>query len=544
MKLTLELRTEIQRLSQVERWPIGTIARHLHLHHGVVRRALMPKKTPRPPRVHLLEPYLPTLRELLERYPGLTATRLHFSLRELGYPGGVAQVRRAIRKYKLRPSRSQQAYTELVALPGQEAQVDWAHVGKLTIGHAQRPVWALLVVLSYSRDLWVGFYHDMSLTNVLDGHRRAFAHFGGVPRRILYDNMKTVVLERVADAVRFQPDFLECAAHYGFEPVACRPYRPNEKGRVERKVRDLRSALLEGNSFGSLAEYDAAFWKWRSTVLLERALTRHPRLTVGEALLEDQARLLALPQHGFEVEIRRSIRVGKTPWISVDGNRYSLPHTMVGKTVSVVATAERVLVREGEQAIAEHERSWDKGKRIDDPAHLRAFAQEQPRSSHRAHDARRRLLDAVPQAKTLLLELAARQEHMSAHTRALVRLLDAVGPEALGEAISQALERNTPRASAVAWILKRDATHGQTSPLRPEVALSTLAEEATPSFALQALEDYDAIYDPAPFQSSHAEPLSSPSGSLRDPGDEGRGAAVARRPPPCDPAAVDPDPAP
>ena len=133
-----------------------------------------------------------------------------------GYTGGPDHFRHRIAQ--LRPRRVREAYLRLRTLPGEQAQVDWAHFGKITIGRAERPLMAFVLVLSYSRYPFVRFYLNASLANLIRGHVEAFDVLGGGVRKILYDNMRSVVLERRADAIRFHPTVLALAAHYRFEP--------------------------------------------------------------------------------------------------------------------------------------------------------------------------------------------------------------------------------------------------------------------------------------------------------------------------------------
>jgi transposase len=182
--------------------------------------------------------------ETLEKFPKLTAMRLYAMARERGYPGGPDHFRRVVARH--RPRKPAEAYQRLATLPGEEAQVDWAHFGSVQVGRAKRKLYAFVFVLSWSRHTVVRFYLGASMAFFLRGHVEAFATIGGVPRRCLYDNLKSAVLERKADIVRFNPKLLELAAHYHFElrPVAVA--RGNEKGRVERVIRYLRSAFFEG----------------------------------------------------------------------------------------------------------------------------------------------------------------------------------------------------------------------------------------------------------------------------------------------------------
>ena len=224
------LEAEILRLHHTEHWPIGTIARQLRVHHGTVRRVLAQAGVPVRPktvRASLVEPYLAFISETLAKYPTLRASRLYAMVRERGYPGAPDHFRALVAQ--LRPRPAGEAYLRLRTLPGEQAQCDWAHFGKLTIGRALRPLMAFVMVLSYSRHLFLRFYLGAAMPYFIRGHVDAFTWFNAVPRVLLYDNLRSAVLERMGEAIRFHPTLLELAAHYRFQPRPVAPARGNEK---------------------------------------------------------------------------------------------------------------------------------------------------------------------------------------------------------------------------------------------------------------------------------------------------------------------------
>ena len=190
MAINEALKAQILRYYFVEHWRVGTIARQLGVHHSTVERVLshagVEREQQRPRRASMLDAYLPFIRTTLEQFPTLTAARLYDMLTERGYPGGADHFRHRIAQ--LRPKRTPEAYLRLRTLPGEQAQVDWAHFGKLTIGRAERPLMAFVMVLSYSRYTFLRFYLNTALPSLLRGHVEAFSTLGGVARKILYDN--------------------------------------------------------------------------------------------------------------------------------------------------------------------------------------------------------------------------------------------------------------------------------------------------------------------------------------------------------------------
>ena len=241
MTISNEIEAQILRYYHVEKWRVGTIARQLNVHHSVVRRVLSEAGIPKAnfiKRDSIITPYLSFIIETLKKYPNLAASRLHEMVCQRGYTGGVDHFRHLLLLYRPRPPA--EAYLRLRTLPGEQAQVDWAHFDYVEIGKAKRPLMAFVMVLSYSRKIFLRFYLNQQTANFLRGHEAAFNTWNGVPRVCLYDNLKSATLERRGDAIRFNPTLLEFAALYRYEPRPVAVARGNEKGRVERAIRYVR----------------------------------------------------------------------------------------------------------------------------------------------------------------------------------------------------------------------------------------------------------------------------------------------------------------
>ena len=367
MTISKELEAKILRYFHVEKWLVGTISSQLGVHHGTVDRVLsqagLPKAA-RPHRPSQLDPFLPFVRETLEQYPRLTASRLWAMVRERGYPGGEDHFRHLMRHY--RPRAQPEAYLRLKTLPGEQGQVDWGHFGKYRIGRAERALMAFVMVLSWSRRPFLRFFLDARRPNFLRGHEAAFRAWGGLPRVLLYDNLKSAVLERQGDAIRFHPTLLEFAAHYRFEPRPVAVARGNEKGRVERTIRYIRDSFFAARGWHDLDDLNAQAEAWCLGPAADRPCPEDPSLSVREAFLQEQPRLLALPENAFPTEERVEVKVGKTPYVRFDLNDYSVPHTHVLRLLTVMASPLEVRILDGATVIARHPRSYDRGAQIED----------------------------------------------------------------------------------------------------------------------------------------------------------------------------------
>jgi len=450
-----ELEAKIIRLHLAEQWRIGTIARELALHHTTVRRVLaragVPAQPHAAPRASIADPYRAFVREVLEHYPRLHASRLYAMVRERGYPGGSDHFRHLVALERPRPPA--EAFLRLRTLPGEQAQVDWGAFGRVAIGRAERRLSAFVMVLSWSRALFVRFCLDQQMASFLRGHVEAFEHFGGSVRVVLYDNLRSAVLERIGDAIRFHPELLALATHYRTEPRPVAIARGNEKGRVERAIQYVRSAFFAARPWSTLDDLNAQALAWCQGAARERRCPEDRTLSVGEAFQQEQAQLLPLPPDRPPTEERVEVSVGRTPYLRFDANDYSVPPTAVRRSLTVVASETHVRVLDGPSELARHARSYSRGEQIEDPAHLEALvADKREAREHRALD---RLQQAAPRSRELLVQLAERGGNLGSATAALSRLLDRYGAEALAVALDEALDRGAPHPHAVRQVLER-----------------------------------------------------------------------------------------
>jgi hypothetical protein len=376
-------------------------------------------------------------------------------------------------------------------LPGEQAQVDWASFGWIMVGRARRALSCFLMVLSWCRALFARFYLDQTTESFLRGHLAAFDAFGGVPRTILYDNLKSAVLEREGDLIRFHPRILDLAGHYHFAPKPCAVARGNEKGRVERRVRDLREAFFAARSFHSIDDLNAQLDAWIVRVQRSRAVPSDPdHRLVRDALVEERPRLLPLPEHPAPTDLVRVVASGKTPYVRFDRNDYSIPHTHVRKPLSIVASDAVVRVLDGSVEIARHVRSYDAGQQIEDERHLAALTSEKRKA--REHRGKNRLFAVCPAAKAFLGEIALHGGHLGGTTSRLLRLLDQYGSTALDVAIHDAHERGAFRAESVAHVLdQRRRADGHKPVILP--ALSDDPRVRDQIVQPHRLDDYDNL---------------------------------------------------
>lgn len=453
MKTTAEVEAEVVRLHYAEHWRVGTIANQLELHPDVVRRVLgigVPR-TPSQLKARLVDPYREFIDDTLRRYPRLLATRLHDMLRDRGFRGSVRTVREHVAL--VRPRRRREIYLTTETLPGEQAQVDWAFVGKRPFPGGERQLWLFVMVLAHSRALWAEFVLDLSVHSLCRSLVRASTAFGGVPRQWLFDNPKTVVLERVGTAIRFHPTLLALSAAMRVEPRLCAVARPEHKGKVERAIRYLRDRFLAGRTITGVADGNRALARFLADIGHARP---HPRLaprTVADVLVDERPRLLPLPD-----PLPCTDRIEPTPidsqaFARFDTNRYSVPTNLADHALTLVTDDKTVRVLDGKTCVAEHARSWGKRQLIERAEHRAPLVAE--RKAARALKGRDRLRAVAPDIDHLIARWGVAGSSLGLRVTRTIKLLDLYGDDVFAAAIADVIARGLADIGAVAMACEK-----------------------------------------------------------------------------------------
>jgi hypothetical protein len=342
------------------------------------------------------------------------------------------------------------------------------------------------MTLSYSRSLYLEFFFDQTTENFLRGHVNAFEAWSGQPRVILYDNLKSAVLERRGSHILFNPRLIELSAHYHFAPRPCQVRAGNQKGRVERAIRYVRDSFWAGRSFTTLEACNAQALLWRDEVAHQRRWPGGDHRTVADAFAEEQPRLLPPALHPFATDRIETVHSHKTIYVRFDLNDYSIPPEAVGRQLTLAASPTAVRILDGSLEVASHRRSYDRHQFLLDPVHQEELLKTKHRAIHSMPTGR--LEQAVPESKAFLDQAFAHGESTGAQTSQLMKLLEQYGAAAVRRAISEALDRNTPRASSVAFLLRR-------RPRSIPVALDLSHHPEAQSLDVRThdLETYDAL---------------------------------------------------
>ena len=380
---------EIRRRHLIQKQTISAIAREMGLSRPTVRKHLKTVDDPKYERSKVTSPkfgeFEVQLRQWLDEEAKLarprrrTAHRLFEGLKELGYSGAYDSVQRFVKHWKVEHHgpKLTEAFVPLEFFAGDACQFDWSHE-QVELGGILQTIKVAHFRLCYSRQMFVVAYPRETQEMVLEAHSRAFAYFGGVPQRLIYDNLKTVV-----DAIfigkerKFNRRFLCLANHYVFDPIACTPRSGWEKGQVENQVGNVREWLFTPLArFASFVELN----NWLATRCQELAQRRHPtqiQRTIASCFAEEQP-LLQPIKACFDGYVEDMMRVSSTCLVRVDRNRYSVPASFAGQAVSVRRTADQIRVVAHGEVIAAHPRQFGREQLICDPWHYLPVLEKKP----------------------------------------------------------------------------------------------------------------------------------------------------------------------
>lgn len=380
----------------------------------------------------LLDPFKGQIVGWLDAHP-LTAQQVFQRLRDAGYPGGLSIVKDYV--HTIRPRR-REAFLTLAFAPGEAAQVDWGEYGTLAVGNTRRRLSFFVMVLAWSRQMFVEFSLSQTMEHFLAAHVHAFQALG-VPRKVMVDNLRCAVRRHVRGApVEFNPRYLDFARHFGFEPVACAPAKGNEKGRVERGVGYVKTNFLNGLDLPGFAALNPAVQVWLETVANVR-LHRETQRRPVDLWQEELTHLQAVNARPFDVGRVLSLRANRQFRVTVDTNHYSVPARFAGQAVTLKAYPDRVCIHHGESLIARHCRSWERHQDIEDPDHPKALIAQR----RHAGDAQvnKRFFALSPLALRYHAGLVERRGLAIAHVRKIVALADIHGEQAVVRAMTDAL---------------------------------------------------------------------------------------------------------
>ena len=486
--MNVALWAEIRRLAEIEKLSGRVISRRLHCSRHTVAAALAMQQPPSRDAAHrgsLLDPYLGRINELLARYPELSAERIREEIARgpQGYTGSATVVRRYLRK--VRPARGR-VYQEVHYEPAQGMQVDWGECGRVQVGSTTRKVSVFVAVLCYSRLTFIEFTLSQRKAEFYRGLVNALTFFGGSPRNLIFDNLKSAVLNGSGRSACFHPEFLALCGYFCMQPLPCARRDPESKGIVEATVRYVKHNALTGRTDELIRfeDYLKLALYWRDDVAnVRKHETTHERPL--DRFQQERTLLRPLPSPPFDTDEIVPAVVSPHARIEFDGNRYSVPPQFVRRPVTVRASRDELRLMHEGQPVAQHVRCYERGQLIVLTDHrLAALTLRQRPSQH----ALEHEFDAWgPEAREFHLRLNSRPVRTSVHLRRLLGLAQLYGRAEVLTAITRALELGTYDAAYVENLLLAERRRRQLptptlpAPKRRELIDEIELEPADPS---------------------------------------------------------------
>ncbi len=419
----------------------------------------------------MLDEYRHIILGWFKEHPTLKAQQVHGWLRTRGlkisYPA-VVKYTRAFRK------KVPRAYHQLTFLPGEEAQVDWCYINHPCLGK----LYCFVFILSYSRYLFAHVFPRSSFEFFIEGHLRTFSSMNGIPHSLRFDNLASVVLKRRPE-IQYNPRFLEFSRHYAIEIRLCNPGAGNEKGRVERAIRTIRETFLNTmEKYSSLKAMNQALHEWvdNKNQTVHRATEKIP----ADLLKEEKLR--PLPEKPWNnVCIHPPVKTTKTAMMIFDTNCYSVPDYLVGKSLSIHSTPDKVMIYDGAKQVASHPRSFDRRRQIINPLHRSYCKLSVKAKIQRIHEAIKNLHPAI---SDFLVKNQACGEDPQKTAYEIFRLLKSHSRGMLISVASECLKKKSPR-------LRTLLSYLHIEPAESETVQPQNGELLNISYKPRGLEEYD-----------------------------------------------------
>ena len=440
---------QIRQLFTEKKLSFRQIARELKLNWKTVRkwaRRESFQKAAAPKRPSKLDPFKGEIVRLLERHD-YSAQQIFQQLKESGYPGRYSILKRFVRQ--VRP-KSKPAFLTLRFQPGECAQVDWGCAGSVPVGGTRRRLSFFVMVLAFSRKMYLEFTLAETLEHFLCCHQHAFEYFNGVPQAVWVDNCKVAVLSRTAGLIAFNPHYLDFASHHGFQIRACGVGQPQEKGRVENAVGYVKKNFLHGLELSDFKIINPAARSWLDNVANVR---QHGQTQKPPQELFLQEKLKPLHPLAYQAAVVDTVRVNSQFRFRVDGNRYSVPCQYASSQLTLKRWPDRLLVYDKEQLVAEHVRSYDRNQDYELPDHVQPLLLQ--RKKARDQKLFLRFLALCPQAADYYGQLEQRRLNPKHHVQKIVALSELYGTEAVARAMQDAFTYQAFSCEYIANLLQQ-----------------------------------------------------------------------------------------
>jgi transposase len=417
------------------------------VYHWLTEERFSPRKAPiRPSK---LDPFKDDIFRMLESHP-YSAVQVYQRLQELGFDGRYTIVKEYVKK--IRPRR-REAFLKLAFAPGECAQVDWGSYGSVRVGDTSRRLSFFVMVLCYSRMMYVEFTVSQTMEHFLACHQNGFDFFGGIPAKVMVDNLKSAVLGRIVGrAPVFNPKYLDFADHYGFTIAPCNVGKGNEKGRVENGVGYVKKNFLAGLDIPDFSAVNPAVRQWLEAIANVR-IHGETRKKPLELFQQEKPRLRPLSPHPYDIAHISQVRASSQFRLTIDTNRYSVPAEYAGTSLTLKAYPDRLCLYSGEKLIARHARSYDRHRDFEHPDHPRELLAQRKKAKDQKILAR--FLTLSPRAQDYYRELENRRMNPLHHLRQIVALSEIYTPDQVARAMEDAFTFQAFSSEYIANLLEQ-----------------------------------------------------------------------------------------
>jgi transposase len=472
--ITIETWAYIRRCFLHDGMSVSAIARELELDRKTVRKAIatdefLTKRQLKRSRSSKLDAFKPEIAHILAKTPHLSGVRILEKLRNLGYDGGKTILNDYLATL---PERRPEVFLRIETGPGQQAQCDWGKCGSVKVGEGTRNLSCFVMILSFSRFIYVHFYLSETMECFLDGHLRAFDSFAAIPHTIVYDNLKSVVRQRYGKTILFNPKFMAFAGYHMFKPDPCQPRMPHHKGKAERGVGYVKNNFLAGREHlleepFELAALNHECGKWMAEK--NRRIHATTRKQPTELLESERPHMLPLPQHTYDIALPKPAHANHQAFVHFDSNLYSVPSEYGGMPLTLKTTPYHLDICKGNQTIASHKRSYEKYQLFEKPEHRQKMLRQKQRARQNKEIEFFIALDAV--AETFLKGLIGAGAKVPYHIKQIMQMVDTYGKTEVLSAIERACEYGAYHFEYIENIIqeRRRATHNpaERHPLPP-----------------------------------------------------------------------------
>ncbi len=403
-----------------------------------------------PPRPSKLDPFKDEIKNLLERHP-YSAVQVLQRLRNSGYDGSLTLLKGYLRR--VRPRRAP-AFLTLAFAPGESAQVDWGEYGTVAVGNTRRKLSFFVMVLSYSRLMYLEFTVSQTMEHFLACHEHAFDYFGArVPKKVMVDNLKSAVLRRhTGQAPVFNPRYMDFARHHGFEIVPCGVGQPQHKGRVEAGVGYVKKNFLAGLEIADFHALAPAARHWLDTVANQR-IHGETRKRPVELFEVEQSQLHSAASKPYDVGTVHNVCASNRFRVTFETNRYSVPAEYASTRLRLKSYPDRLCIYAGDdRLVARHPRSYERHRDFEDPNHPRELLAQ--RRSARYQKLLQRFFALSAKAEHYYEQLNARRLNARHHLYKIVALSEIYGAQATARAIDDACQFEAYSCEYIANLLE------------------------------------------------------------------------------------------